>query len=201
MENIWVDKNFNDPEEIDQIGEHAMKKLNSVNNAPTKEVLGAENQAHVEERFLKTNDDTLQEDYAQHLIKGNYPEEKMEDMAEFAKETEEKLIEKKNKKKEQDEEIHELINKLVRARNKWENLINSKPKHYLPKEALEIINEEIAKAKAEIALAEKELVKKTNSANFNEEVSDNSRKIEKEYVDLLDRLSPEESLDDFFTSH
>ena len=65
MEDIWI--NPKNEQEKKQLLDMELASLNRV-VAPTKEVLNRETQAYIEKRFLKTNDDSLQEAVAQKFI-------------------------------------------------------------------------------------------------------------------------------------
>lgn len=75
MEHNWIKPTHEEEaEKLSKITQDAVENIE--NNFPTREVLNEETQKYIDERFPKTNDDTLQEDIAQKfVVDSNYLDE------------------------------------------------------------------------------------------------------------------------------
>lgn len=102
MKEVWINNaSSTSEEEVKKIGEKAVAELASIETAPTKKVLDDEYQTYIEQRFPKTSEDMLQEDYAQHIILDGYDAiEKSREMDSEGQKIEEKTAEILSKKNE-----------------------------------------------------------------------------------------------------
>jgi hypothetical protein len=77
MEHDWIKSTHaGESERLLKIAKDAVENAQTTKNTPTKEVLDEDVQKHIEDRFPKTTDDTLQEDLAQQFVlNSNYLDE------------------------------------------------------------------------------------------------------------------------------
>lgn len=202
MENSWL-KNPEDEDEnlLDKITKKAIKKVNSFKNTPTKEILDDEDKSYIEERFIKTNDDNLQEDYAKHLIINGYDgNEKLNKLEESGGKIEDKLNKELNKKQLRLTEIYQVLVELGKLEDEIEVLeiqLRINPKFLLnksdvPKEELnKMINAELKIIYKKIKALQFKIQTETNSKNF-EECVDKYSKLRDDLDALYKAYFPED---------
>lgn len=167
MEHIWINPNYKDEKnEIIELSEKALKDSETL-PTPTKEVLDTQTREYIDERFPKTNDDTLQEDIAQKfIIDPNYADtlrNNNDEGEKLNKDLEEAVQNEFQEKiqleysldayKEAYTEVSKLIDELRRLelRSKAVDTLPLAESNMFNREAFALISEDVEKIKKELA--------------------------------------------------
>lgn len=208
MKEVWINNNIlTSEEELKKIGEKAVSNLAAVDNAPTKKVLDDEYQAYIEQRFPKTNEDTLQEDYAQNIILNGYDGiEKIKETDTEGQKMEDKTVEILNKKNEELHTSYDIIqqkSEVLRKLNTAEDNIkilkiqrSINPKFSLVKSGISsiekdhMVDTEISTLENEIGSLKEQMAGELNQDKINELI-DAYTKSYNRYMDLTKIWTPD----------